>query len=138
MRKFIGILTILGLLTALCAARGSFAQTSSTQILLERARNLENHGHLDLAARVWKQVLLSDPDTVEALTGLARFAEQQGNATEAKMYLDKAKAIDPEATATPHSSPLPRSTVDSTILTPDQNARLQEAARTPARTRRWW
>ena len=67
MRKFIGILTILGLLTALCAARGSFAQTSSTQILLERARNLENHGHLDLAARVWKQVLLSDPDTVEAL-----------------------------------------------------------------------
>jgi len=132
MRKFIGILTILGLLTALCAARGSFAQTSSTQILLERARNLENHGHLELAARVWKQVLLSDPDTVEALTGLARFAEQQGNATEAKMYLDKAKAIDPEATAAPHSSPLPRSTVDSTILTPDQNARLQEAARLSA------
>ena len=34
---------------------------------------------------------------MEALTGLARYAEQQGNTKEAEQYIKKAKSIDPNA-----------------------------------------
>ncbi len=132
MMTFAKALILIGLLATLCVAPYTVAQTGSTQILLERARSLESSGHIDLAARVWKQVLLSEPNTVEALTGLARYAEQEGNSKEAEQYLEKAKVIDPGATASRPAAPSSRGTADSSILSPDQSSKLQEAARLSA------
>src|ERR1700722_7280836 len=57
------------------------AQTaeSATQSLLDKAHALEVRGRLDMAAQTWQQVLLADPNNVDALAGLARSAKLSGN-----------------------------------------------------------
>ena len=47
------------------------AANAATEQLLSKARSLEGRGRLDLAARVWEQTLLADPNNAEALVGLA-------------------------------------------------------------------
>ena len=47
----------------------------TTQPLLDKARALEVRGRVDLAAQIWQQVLLGDPNNTEALGGLARRCE---------------------------------------------------------------
>jgi Tfp pilus assembly protein PilF len=61
--------------------------------LLERAKYLEAHGHPDIAAQAWQQVLLSDPQNREALAGLAKADMQLGRTEDARGYLDRLKAI---------------------------------------------
>src|ERR1700722_4742094 len=59
---------MLGALT-LAPCTGSLrAQTpaSSTQSLLEKAHDLELRGRTDMAAQTWQQVLLVDPNNIEA------------------------------------------------------------------------
>ena len=126
------ILTILGLLTVLSIVPAGFTQSNPSDILLQKARALESQNHLDLAARVWDQVLLSEPNNVEALIGLARYEQQQGNAKHAEEYLKKAQAINPNAGVAPKSSPAQRTPSQSTELTAEQRAKLQEAARLSA------
>src|SRR5512135_3438387 len=41
-------------------------------VLVEKARALESRGRPDMAAQLWQQVLLSEPNNPEALAGLAR------------------------------------------------------------------
>ncbi len=74
-----------------------FAQTASaaTQSLLEKAHALEVRGRMDMAAQTWQQVLLADPNSTEALGGLARAAKLSGNSALAGMYLDRLRAINP-------------------------------------------
>ena len=75
------------------------AQTteSPTQSLLDRAQTLEARGRIDLAAQDWQQVLLVDPKNVDALAGLARSARSSGNPALADTYLDRIRAINPNA-----------------------------------------
>ncbi len=75
------------------------AQTteSATQSLLDRAQTLEARGRIDLAAQDWQQVLLVDPKNVDALAGLARSARSSGNPALANTYLDRIRAINPNA-----------------------------------------
>ena len=75
------------------------AQTteSATQSLLDRAQTLEARGRIDLAAQDWQQVLLVDPKNVDALAGLARSARLSGNPALANTYLDRIRAINPNA-----------------------------------------
>ncbi len=68
---------------------------SATQSLLDKAHALEVRGRMDMAAQTWQQVLLSDPNNVTALAGLARSAKLSGNTTLAGTYLDKLRAINP-------------------------------------------
>ena len=51
------------------------AAESATQTLLDKAHALEVRGRLDMAAQTWQQVLLADPNNVDALSGLARAAK---------------------------------------------------------------
>ena len=74
------LLVILSLGWILCSAGGALAQSNSTQILLQRAHTLEQRGRIDLAAKVWQQVLLVDPKDADALAGLARFQRQSESA----------------------------------------------------------
>src|SRR5580658_3773107 len=70
----------------LCTAAGASAQSPAqsnptpTQALLQKAQTLEQRGRIDLAAKVWQQVLLADPKDPAALAGLARFQRQSESA----------------------------------------------------------
>src|SRR5580658_4145180 len=55
------------------------AGQSATQSLLDKAHALEVRGRMDMATQTWQQVLLSDPNNVDALAGLARSAKLSGN-----------------------------------------------------------
>jgi tetratricopeptide (TPR) repeat protein len=72
------------------------ASDAATEQLLSKARSLEGRGRLDLAARVWEQTLLADPNNAEALIGLAKFAKQSGKIEEANRYLEKLRSLDPK------------------------------------------
>ncbi len=50
---------------------------------------------MDMAAQTWQQVLLADPNSTEALGGLARAAKLSGNSALAGIYLDRLRAINP-------------------------------------------
>ncbi len=56
------------------AAYGQAGQ-AATQPLLEKAHALEARGRVDMAAQIWQQVLLADPNNAEAQAGLARAAK---------------------------------------------------------------
>ena len=68
---------------------------SATQVLLDKAHSLEARGRMDMAAQTWQQVLLADPNNIEALGGLARAAKLSGNTALAGTYLDRVRAINP-------------------------------------------
>jgi tetratricopeptide (TPR) repeat protein len=68
---------------------------TTTQSLLDKAHALEVRGRMDMAAQTWQQVLLADPNNVEALAGLARSARLSGNPALAGTYIDRLRAINP-------------------------------------------
>src|SRR5215469_12115119 len=72
---------------------------STTQALLDKAHALEVRGRLDMAAQTWQQVLLADPNNVDALAGLARAAKLSGHDALAGLYLDRLHAIKPRDTS---------------------------------------
>jgi tetratricopeptide (TPR) repeat protein len=69
--------------------------SQATDQLLIKARSLEGRGLLELASRSWEQVLLADPNNVEALAGLARYAQASGKQADAARYLDRLRRINP-------------------------------------------
>jgi tetratricopeptide (TPR) repeat protein len=84
-----------GVAPAMVMAHPVLAQANAGAIhtLLERAKYLESHGHPDIAAQAWQQVLLSEPQNREALAGLAKADMQLGRSEEARAYLDRLKAL---------------------------------------------
>jgi hypothetical protein len=68
---------------------------ATTQALLDKAHDLEVHGHPDVAAQTWQQVLLTDPKNADALAGLARSAKLSGNPALANIYLERLRSINP-------------------------------------------
>src|SRR5271170_1915578 len=96
-------------------ARSISAQTSPAQISpaqtadqaldttvrsrLDHAHALELSGRLDTASQNWQQVLLVEPNNTEALAGLARSARLSGNRAMAKVYLDRLRATNPDASS---------------------------------------
>jgi cellulose synthase operon protein C len=82
------------------ASANLHAQTGEpTQALLDKAHALEVRGRLDMAAQTWQQVLVADPNNVDALSGLARAAKLSGHDALAGLYLDRLHAIRPSDTS---------------------------------------
>jgi Flp pilus assembly protein TadD len=73
------------------------AQTPGVTSLLARARAQEQAGHQDLAVQTWQQVLLVDSNDREAIAGLARAARLAGKDSEANIYLDRLRQLDPNS-----------------------------------------
>jgi cellulose synthase operon protein C len=94
---------------------------SATQSLLEKAHTFEIRGRMDMAAQTWQQVLLVDPNNVDALAGLARSANSSRNPALAKVYLDRLRAIQPNDRNISHA--------ESTNSQANQTAQLQQARR---------
>ncbi len=111
--------TLLAVL-ALTSATG-LAQSAGEKMLLDKARSLESSGHIDLAAQTWQQLLLSDPNNVEAIAGLARAAKASGNNALASKYLDRLRQL------SPNSPDIGK--VESMVSTQTQTARLQQASK---------
>jgi len=97
-------------------------QTQGVDILLGKARSLEARGRMDLAALNWRQALLANPNQVEALAGLARYAKENGNAAEERGYLDRLRKINP-------SDPAIAVIEKMKVVTPEERRRLEEAGR---------
>src|SRR5689334_19820921 len=87
-------------LPALFLAWSAFSYASqATDLLLNKARALEGRGLMDLAARSWEQVLLAEPNNIEALAGLARYAKTKGKKADADRYLERLRSVDPQNAA---------------------------------------
>src|SRR5580692_8205189 len=83
----------------LFATAGVLAQSDATELLLTKAQTLERRGRIDLAGKVWTQVLLADPKNPDALAGMVRYSQQTGNLDAARTYLERLKKINPAANA---------------------------------------
>ena len=94
---------MVGLLLCAIPPAGAVAQSpaasqanTATQALLDKAHTLEIRGRMDMAVQTWQQVLLADPNNVNALGGLARAAKLAGNNALAGVYIDRLRAINPK------------------------------------------
>lgn len=75
------------------AATAAAADSPAIRILLDRAKTQAQGGHLDIAASTWKQVLVSDPNNMEALRGLATVEAQLGHQQEANGYIQRLQKL---------------------------------------------
>src|SRR5512146_1313022 len=69
--------------------------SSARSVLAEKARVLDSRGRPDMAAQLWQQILLSEPNTAEALAGLARDYKLMGNADRASQTLERLRRVNP-------------------------------------------
>src|SRR6266496_3311832 len=123
MARFIRI--IAAFLITMLVALPLVAQTQGLDLLLSKARSLEARGRMDLAAQNWQQVLLVNPNDGEALAGLARFAKQNGNANDLRIYLDRLRKINA-------NDPAIADIQQMKVITPAERKRLDEAGRLAA------
>ncbi len=65
------------------------------QILVGNAHALESRGRPDMAIQIWQQVLLSDPNNVEALAGLARDYKLTGSLSQSDAALERLRSVSP-------------------------------------------
>jgi tetratricopeptide (TPR) repeat protein len=79
-------------------APSSSAQATqlATRTLLDKARDLEARGRRDLAIQAWQQVLLAEPDNVEALRNLARATRLSGDAKLSDTYERQLRTVSPK------------------------------------------
>lgn len=68
---------------------------TARSVLVDKARVLESRGRPDMAAQLWQQILLSEPNNSEALAGLARDYKLMGNADRANETLDRLRRVNP-------------------------------------------
>ena len=89
---------LVALLTSLAqnAPRKAPADAGGTTrtLMIEKGHALESRGRPDLAIQVWQQVLLSDPNNVEALAGIARDLKLTGS-DKAAAALDRLRSVSP-------------------------------------------
>lgn len=113
---------VMGLSLAVVGLAGVAAQAQSAaeKALLAKAQALEQSGHIDLAAQSWQQVLLSDPNSQEALAGLARWAKLAGNDAESQKYMEQLRQLNPKSPAIAR--------IESLVSKRAQNQMLQQAA----------
>jgi len=70
-------------------------QSQAEKDLIAKAEALESRGRPDIAVQVWQQILLSDPNSSEALEGVARDYRLSGNSSASDEALDKLRKINP-------------------------------------------
>lgn len=97
------------------------AQSAGEKVLLTKAQSLAASGRLDMAVQTWQQVLLSNPNNIEALACIARADMQLGKSDEARQYLNRLRAAGGSAAVI--------SQIESMPHVGSQSDRLGEAGR---------
>jgi len=107
--------------SAACISANGQAPQSQVQGLLDVAHQLEVRGKVDLAAQKWQQVLLADPNNTEALGGLARASKAMGKDQQAREYIERLRAINPNDPGIERA--------EETQTLKDQSSQLQQAGK---------
>ena len=115
------LLGVAAISPAACISANGQAPQSQVQGLLDSAHQLEVRGKVDLAAQKWQQVLLADPNNTEALGGLARASKAMGKDQQAREYIDRLRAINPNDPGIERA--------EETQTQKDQNSELQQAGK---------
>ena len=102
-------------------AAAAGASSSPVELLTQKARSLEARDREDLAAQVWQQVLVADPDQPTALAHLARWAKRNNRTDEANIYLERLKKVAPGTAELSAKNP--------SDLSMQKKARIDEAGR---------
>jgi tetratricopeptide (TPR) repeat protein len=100
---------------------------SAVDLLIQKARSLEARDRADLAAQVWQQILITNPNQPDALAGLARWAKRSGKMEEANAYIARLHKAAPDAAALGQ--------LDAPDASKTQKGRLDEAAKLAAAQR---
>lgn len=117
-------LTVLLLVSQTLPAQQVIPPTPAMTLLIQKARSLEARDRADLAAQVWQQVLVTNPNQPDALAGLARWAKRSGKNDEANAYLSRLRRIAPDTPALTQ--------IDPPDMAKQSNIRLNEAAKLAA------
>lgn len=98
--KWIGLVALMCAIGAPVAVmsqeRGKAPSTDARHALVEKARALESRGRPDMAIQLWQQILLADPNNVEALEGLAKSYKLIGQNDKANATLEQLRKVDPK------------------------------------------
>ena len=70
-------------------------QSDAEKTLIDKAQALEARGRPDIAAQVWEQILLSDPNNQQALEGAARSYRLSGQGPASDAALAKLRRVSP-------------------------------------------
>ena len=87
------VLLVSACITLLPPAEAQAVDSPAIRILLARAKSQAQSGHLDIAASTWKQVLVSEPNNIEALRSLASVEAQLGHQQESDSYIRQLKKL---------------------------------------------
>ena len=87
---------ILALQAGLAQKKPGVASPDATRkVLVEKAHTLEARGRPDMAIQSWQQVLLSDPNNIEALAGMARDLKLIGSLDQSNAALARLRKANP-------------------------------------------
>ncbi len=96
-KRLTSIVVSTAIISTQLLASGAPARTSAIDMLTQKAQSLEARGRDDLAAQVWQQVLVANPNQPTALAHLARWAKRNGQNDRAAALLQTLKKVDPNS-----------------------------------------
>ena len=85
----------LGLLGALCASGPLHAQADANAALVEQGNYWQGMGRVDLAEESWRKLLRVDPQSADALYGMAQVELARSRPDPAREWIDKLRAAHP-------------------------------------------
>jgi len=109
----------LGLLAAVCASNPARAQADASAALVEQGNYWQTQGRADLAEESWRKLLRVDPQSADAMYGMAQVELSRGNAEPARSWISRLRA------AHPNDSRLAR--LQQQAQQPGQGSTLQRA-----------
>ncbi|RQO52858.1 cellulose synthase [Variovorax sp. KBW07] len=112
-------LACMGMLAALCTSGQVHAQADARAALIEQGNYWQAQGRADLAEESWKKLLRVDPQSADAMYGMAQVELSRGNAEPARSWVARLR------TAHPNDSRLAR--LQQQAQQPSQGSTLQRA-----------
>jgi len=85
----------LGLLAAVCASSPARAQADAGAALVEQGNYWQAQGRADLAEESWRKLLRVDPQSADAMYGMAQVELSRGNAEPARSWISRLRAAHP-------------------------------------------
>ncbi|MDH6169022.1 tetratricopeptide (TPR) repeat protein [Variovorax boronicumulans] len=85
----------LGLLAAVCASSPARAQADAGAALVEQGNYWQTQGRADLAEESWRKLLRVDPQSADAMYGMAQVELSRGNAEPARSWISRLRAAHP-------------------------------------------
>ena len=89
------LIASIGLIGSLFASGALHAQADASAALIEQGNYWQNMGRADLAEESWRKLLRVDPQSADALYGMAQIELGRGNAEPARGWINRLRAAHP-------------------------------------------